>query len=102
MAHLNVIKMKTLNRILVHDKVEVMDASEMKQVLGGSGSSGLLTCDCVCTQPKSGQLDNQGKIPPAEYKTAVLAKDVIDAAIKVSSGYCVVYDSINCSNCRTN
>lgn len=35
--------MKTLNRIVVHDKVEVMDASEMKQVLGGSGSDGLLT-----------------------------------------------------------
>lgn len=93
--------MKTLNRIVVHDKVEVMDASEMKQVLGGSGSDGLLTCDCVCTQPKPGQLDKNGNIPPAEYKTGVLAKSAMDAYIKLSSGYCAIYNTVNCSNCRT-
>ena len=93
--------MKTLNRIVVHDKVEVMDASEMKQVLGGSGSDGLLTCDCVCTQPKPCQLDKNGNIPPAEYKTGVLAKSAMDAYIKLSSGYCAIYNTVNCSNCRT-
>lgn len=93
--------MKVLKRIVVHDKIEVMEASEMKQVLGGSGSSGLLLCDCVCTQPKPGQLDNQGKIPPAEYETGVLAKNAMDAYIKISSGYCAVYNRVDCTNCRT-
>lgn len=97
--------MKKFGKIDLQNEVVLSD-NEMKQVLGGSGSSSTggsgaggkdQKYDCYCNEINLNKIDS-GTIPPADkWLKSVTATSVDDAVSSVMRDECSIYNFITCT-----
>lgn len=93
--------MKKFGKIDLQNEVVLSD-NEMKQVLGGSGSSATggsgaggkdVKYDCICTIPRATE---SGTLPPADKWFIVTAPSAQEALTSAKTS-CSDYDKVDCT-----
>lgn len=96
--------MKKFGKIDLQNEVVLSD-NEMKQVLGGSGSSStrgsgadgkLTNFRCVCSKVDSSKVES-GTIPSPEKTVEVAGKSIMEAARLAEAKCTAVYTQVDCS-----